>query len=97
MKRWSASLAVVLLLSLPGCVYTHITTPLDIDLQDTDLGDKTGRSEFQSVMWLVSWGDAGTEAAAMDGKITTLKHADTEILSILLGLYYRQTTIVYGK
>ena len=97
MKRWSASLLVVLLLLLPSCVYSHITTPLDIDLQDTDLGDKTGRSQYQSVLWLVAWGDAGTQAAAQDGGITTLKHADREIMSVLLGLYYRETTVVYGK
>ncbi len=97
MKRWSAWLLVVLVLLLPGCVYTHITTPLDIDLQDTDLGDKTGKSQYQSVLWLVAWGDAGTQAAAQNGGITTLKHADRETMSVLLGLYYRETTIVYGQ
>lgn len=97
MKRLSAPLLLVLLMVLPGCVFTHITTPLDIDLQETDLGDKTGRSEYQSVLWLVAWGDAGTQAAARNGGITTLKHADREMFSVLLGLYYRETTIVYGK
>lgn len=90
-------LLVLILPVLPSCVYTDITTPLDIDLQDTDLGDKIGRSKYQSVCGLVAWGDAGTQAAAKNGGITTLKHADQETMVILFGLYTRQTTIVYGK
>lgn len=91
------ALSILAILSLPACVYTHITTPLDTDLQDTDLGDKVGRSQYQSVLGLVAWGDAGTQAAAKDAGITLLKHADRETMVILLGLYYRETTIVYGK
>jgi hypothetical protein len=84
-------------LSLQSCVLTNIQVPLDTDLQDTDLGDKTGESSFQSVLGLVSWGNAGTQAAATDGGITTLKHADQKIFSVLWGIYYRQTTVVYGN
>ncbi len=97
MRRLFILLPAVLLLVLPGCVFTHITTPLDIDLHETDLGDKVGRSEYQSVLGLVAWGDAGMQAAARNGGITTLKHADREIFIILFGLYFRETTIVYGK
>lgn len=97
MKRCLAWLLVVFPLLCTGCLYTHISVPLDTDLQETDLGDKTGKSYYQSVMGLVAWGDAGTHAAAQNGGITTLKHADREILSMLFGLYYRETTVVYGK
>ena len=87
---------VLSLLLLPSCVYTHIVRPLDIDVQDTDLGDKVGEAYHQNVLWLVAWGDAGMQAAAKNGGITTLKHADTRILNVL-GLYQRTTTIVYGN
>jgi len=97
MKRWSPWLLVILLLVFPGCVYTHIKVPLDTNLQDTDLGDKIGKSQHQGVLWMVAWGDAGTQAAAKNGGITTLKHFDREIMTVLFGLYYRETTIVYGK
>jgi len=42
--------------------------------------------------------DVGREgqAAARDGGITTLKHADQETFAILLGVYARFRTIVYG-
>ncbi len=96
-KRRFASLGLALgLMLLPSCVYTHVTVPLDTDLNNTKLGSKQGQSEFNSVLWAVAWGDAGTQAAATDGGLTNLTHMDREILSILGGLYYRQRTIVYG-
>ena len=86
----------VMLVVLPGCLYAHFTTPLDTDLDKTQLGSKVGRAEFQSILWLVAWGDAGTQAAAKQGGLTTINHADREVLSILFALYYKQTTILYG-
>ncbi|MCA8954730.1 MAG: TRL-like family protein [Planctomycetes bacterium] len=87
----------LLVTTLPGCVYANVTTPLDTDLRDTVLGDKVGESSSQSVLWAVAWGDAGTKAAANQGGITTITHADQRVFSILWGLYTRYTTIVYGK
>ncbi len=95
-----ALIAAALLLLAPlasGCVYTHISMPMDTNLQETRLGDKVGRSHFQSVGGLVAWGDGGTQAAAEDGGLSVLHHADREILTVLLGLYFRHTTIVYGE
>ena len=91
-------LIVVLLLALtPSCVYSNIQTPLDVDLNETKLGDKVGESKFKSILWLVAWGDAGTQAAAENGGITTIHHADRKLYSVLFGLYYVQTTVVYGE
>lgn len=84
------------LLPLTGCVYIDVKTPLDTDLNRTELGTKVGKSEFKGILWMVSWGDAGTHAAAQDGGLTVIHHADREIFSILNGLYYRQRTVVYG-
>jgi len=92
-RRLACLLALPLLAS---CVYTKVRVPLDEDLNKTRLGDRTGQAEFQSVLWLAAWGDAGTQAAAQQGELETINHADREIFSILGGLYYRQTTIVYG-
>lgn len=79
-----------------GCVYTNVVVPLDTDLDRTELGSKVGESSSESVLWLLAWGDGGTQAAAKEAGITTLRHADRRIFSLLFGLYYRQTTIVYG-
>ncbi len=89
-------LLVLCLVSLSGCIYSRITIPLDTNLDRTQMGSKIGRSQFRSVLALFAWGDAGTQAAAQNGGLTTLNQADREILAILGLVYFRQTTIVYG-
>lgn len=79
-----------------GCVFTDVKIPLDTNLEETKLGSKTGEASTQSILWLVAWGDSGTQAASKDGSITTVLHADQRVFSVLFGLYMRQTTIVYG-
>ena len=85
------------LLLLNGCVYMDVKTPLDKNVRDTVLGSKVGRSESQSVLWLVAWGDASTAAAAKDGDIQTITHLDARYLSVLFGAYSKRETIAYGE
>lgn len=87
---------LISLAALPGCLFASVTAPYDTDLENTQLGAKTGESEYQSILGLVAWGDAGTQAAAEDGDISTIRHMDRHTLMILFGLYYKHTTIVYG-
>lgn len=79
-----------------GCMYSNIRFPLDEDLWKTELGSKVGVSSNYSIAWLVAWGDAGVEAAAKNGDIKVVNHADMGIESYLFGLYIRRDTIVYG-
>lgn len=74
-----------------------VKLPLDQDLDRTQLGSKRGESQAQSVLGLVAWGDAGTQAAARDGGITEIRHADQERFAILGFVYARYRTIVYGE
>ncbi len=97
MNRSCRALALLLAtFSLSGCLYFNVSRPLDTDLDETTLGSKVGRSQAQSVLWLFAWGDAGTQAAAGDGRLTTIRHADQNGLIIFFGIYMRLTTIVYG-
>jgi hypothetical protein len=82
--------------SLTSCLYGKVILPLDKDVADTTLGAKVGRASVQSVAWLVAWGDAGVEAAAKNGGLTTVRHLDTERFVLIFGLYTRITTIAYG-
>ena len=88
--------AMIAVLVLSGCVYTHVLTPYDTDLNKTVLGQKQGKASMESVLWLIAWGDAGTAAAAKQGGLTTVNHMDREMLFVLFGLYSKTTTIVYG-
>lgn len=87
----------LLLCCLTGCIFVDVKVPLDTDLDRTQLGEKVGKSQLQSILWLFAWGDAGIQAAARDGKMEVMHHADREIFTVLNGLYYRQTTVVYGE
>jgi len=89
---------IVGLLALPllcGC-FVNVKIPLDRDLDHTQLGSKVGEAHATSVLWMFFWGDAGTQAAARQGGITTINHADQGIFSVLFGIYATDTTIVYG-
>jgi hypothetical protein len=87
---------LVAALILSGCAYVHTKTPFDTNVDKTDLGSKVGTAEAQSILWLVAWGDASYEAAARNGDIKVLKHADQESMVVLFGLYVRWRVIVYG-
>ena len=96
MRRTLTVALAVMMFAGSGCVYVNVKAPLDTDLHETRLGTKVGTSEAQSVLGMFAWGDAGTQAAARNGGITTLRHADSEIFSILGFVYARQRTVVYG-
>ena len=98
MKNRTVVLCVVLaMFLLSGCVYSHVLTPYDMNLDKTVLGSKQGKATTESVLWLVAWGDGSTNAAAKQGGITTISHMDREVLFVLFGLYSKTTTIVYGE
>ncbi len=92
----STLLALSSLTLASGCVFTDVKIPLDTNLDETTLGTKTGESSCQSVLWLVAWGDSSTQAAAQEGGLSTILHADQKVFSVLFGLYSKQTTVVYG-
>ena len=99
MKRLVVMLTLCALLTTvitPGCVFMKVQRPHDKNYDKTELGAKVGKSQLRSVFWLFAWGDAGTKAAADNGEITVINHADVEYFTILLGLYSRITTVVYG-
>lgn len=88
--------ALVVMFLVTGCLYTHVLTPYDTNLDKTVLGPKTGKASMYSVLGLVAWGDASSAAAAKQGGISTMNHMDREFLNIVFGIYTETTTIVYG-
>jgi hypothetical protein len=85
-----------ILFLLSSCVYTDIKIPLDRDVWETKLGTKVGVASNHTVLWLVSWGDAGVKKAAENGGLTKVEHLDMGIQSYLFGVYTRTDTIAYG-
>jgi len=95
-SRCGSRLVLLLALLTPACVYADYSHPLDIDVNNTELGSKVGQASMESLLWLVAWGDSGTAAAAKDGGIKVIRHMDQHTFYILGGLFYKNTTIVYG-
>lgn len=93
-KVLAVALAGMFLLS--GCLYSHVLTPYDTNLDKTVMGQKQGTAIMYSVLGLFAWGDASTAAAAKQGGITTVNHMDREFRNIFFGFYTETTTIVYG-
>ena len=94
----NSSLILILIISMmiSGCVYSNVQRPLGKEFNETELGTKTGMASNKSLLWLVAWGDAGTKAAAENGNIKVIRHADSRFFSVLFGLYTEVTTVVYG-
>ena len=94
--RTTVFVMVLVFLLLAGCAYVDVRTPYDTNLNRTQLGSKTGTAEAYSLFWLVAWGDASYAAAARNGNITILRHADQEVQQVLFGLFTRWRIVVYG-
>ncbi|MDL2268984.1 TRL-like family protein [Desulfosarcina sp. OttesenSCG-928-A07] len=87
---------MALLVGLAGCAYVNVKSPLDVNLNQTQLGTKIGTAEARSVLWLFAWGDASYATAAKNGGITTIRHSDQEVFTVFFGLYSRWRVVVYG-
>ena len=70
---------------------------MDKNFDKTELGSRQGQSDSHMLLYLISWGDGGTQAAARDGDMQTINHADRKIFSMLFGLYTRISTVAYGE
>lgn len=81
----------------PGMAFSQFDAPLDVDFQNTDMsGMKQGKAETMSILGLFAFGDASSKAAAENGQISKIVHADYEYFNIL-GIIQKTTVIVYGK
>lgn len=102
------ALIAIATLSLVGCVrapfvppqgmaFSQTSAPLDVDYNNTQLaGMKKGSAEVNTILGLVAIGDASSKAAAENGGISTIVHADYDYFNVL-GVYQRTTVTVYGK
>ncbi len=79
-----------------GNAFSDIKAPLDVELDNTKVGSKTGEAFSESFLGLVAIGDSSLQAAAKEGKIKKVYHADYHYFNIL-GIYQKTTVIVNGE
>ena len=103
-----ACAAVLIAIVAAGCAYrapvvpptgraiTATSAPMNLQMRTTRFRRASG--EASSVCWFGLWsvGDSSIKAAAENGNIGVVAHADTKLVSIL-GVYVKQTTVVYGR
>ena len=79
-----------------GVAFSEFNAPLDHDFDETAVSQRKGVSESISILGLVALGDASTAAAAKQGGLSRIDHADYEYYNVV-GVYQRYRTVVYGK
>lgn len=70
---------------------------LAIDTDPTVKPKKVGESSAASFLGLFGFGDASVTAAMIEGNVSKVHHVDYKNISVLSGLFFQTTTIVYGE
>jgi len=101
--KLTASVMALAVLAVGCCMPagSPIYAPIAIDLKgpmqvgDTATGSsKVGTATAEGII-LIGTGDASIATAARNGGISRIHHVDTETTNVL-GIYCKQTTVVYG-
>jgi hypothetical protein len=79
---------------LVGGIYTANKGPLLVT--ESEGGTKEGIATSKSILGFCS-GDSSIGAAAKNGNISKIMAVDTDITSVLFGIYVEYTTIVRGQ
>ena len=90
-----AGIAVTPVSPPPGLLYSNYRAPLDTGLESTIVGLKEGTASVESILGLITTGDASRRKAMENGDIQICYFADYEFRNIL-GIYAKYTTRVYG-
>jgi hypothetical protein len=66
-----------------GMIYNNVTAPLDLDYNKTALGNKSGTASAHNILGLFAFGNISTQAAAANGGLSTINHADYASFNLL--------------
>jgi hypothetical protein len=99
--RRALLLALVVLVT-PGCltglIYTRVTVPLDVNLDETPVHRESDSDSWNTIQYYVQvhWGSAGIGDVAKRHGFTRIYYADLETLSVL-GVWTQRWAHVYGE
>ena len=87
-----------------GVLFTKVTAPESASTLALRTGNldkvgtsKRGEASATAILGIISTGDAGIQAAMVDGGISQIHHVDYETTIIIYGLVHSLKTIVYGE
>ena len=94
--------AVLLLVGSMGClsgrIYSHVTRPLDLNLNRTPVYQTQGKDSTKTVQYYLSvdWGSTGIGDVAKRHGMTRVYYADLETRTVL-GFWRQHWVHVYGE
>lgn len=98
----AVAVAALFLLGSTGCLsgglYTHITVPLDVNLDQTPVHPNEAKDSWNSFNYYirVDWGSYGIGDIAKRHGLKRVHYADLETL-IVLGVWQQRWAHVYGE
>jgi hypothetical protein len=84
---------------LGGLVYTHTTTPLDVNFNRTPVVQREADDSFNRLWFYyfwVDWGDGAIGKIAKEHGMKKVHYADLETLRIL-GIFTQYSVHIYGE
>jgi hypothetical protein len=83
---------------LTGCIYTHVTVPLDANFDRTPVVQREADGSVNTFQYYirVDWGDAGIGKIGKEHGFKKVHYADLEILRIL-GIWTQRSVHIYGE
>lgn len=79
-----------------AAVFSNYEGPVDINFNNTKIGDKRGEAQSVGVLGLLSFGDCSVDEAAQNGNIDRVDHIGFRFTNVLcIVTFYK--TIVYGE
>ena len=97
-KRRCLAPALLAVFFASGCIYTHVTVPLDVDLNETPFVAEGATSNIRTLRYRVrvDWGSNAIGAIMKEHDLAVVHYADVETLRVL-GLWEQQFVHVYGE
>jgi TRL (tRNA-associated locus)-like protein len=98
----AAACAALLGLSSGGCItgliYSHVTVPLDVNLDRTPVREESSRESWNTLRYYLQfdWGSDGIGDVAKRHGFERIDYADLETVSVL-GVWSQHWAVVYGQ
>ncbi len=100
MRRAVGLVVLGLSFVLSGCIYTHIITPLDVNLNNTPVFDRLATKRDTKQVRLpyinLQWDSNAIGDIMKRAGLTEVHYADLETLSVL-GIWSQRFVTVYGR
>ena len=79
-----------------GVLFSDFKAPLGSEYTGQSVETKQGQASSFSVLCLFAFGDCSLQAAAKEGRLSTITHCDYSYLNVM-GVFQKFTIIAHGR